>query len=153
MVKPKKAKIGVWKTVQAKCQSKHRKAKPKPIGEFPAKPQKQRDAKDASWPNKSKQPRSSPKCQFSDKNRQWNNFSTSMPFPSYGSPMNMPWGADFSLPYSCAPWFHISYMPPLPTYLCPNYITYREPAIGKPSPTINDRFDEKIGLYEKRNTR
>ena len=54
MVKPKKPEIGVWKTVQAKGHSKHQKAKPKPIGEFLAKPQKQRDGKDASWPNKSK---------------------------------------------------------------------------------------------------
>ena len=57
--------------------------------------------------------------------------------------MNMSWGAYFSVPYSYPPWFHNLYMPPLPTYLCPNYITYREPTIGKPSPTINDRFDEK----------
>ena len=76
-----------------------------------------------------------------------------MPFPSYGSPMNMPWGADFSLTYSCAPWFHISYMPSLSTYLCPNYITYKEPAISKPSPTINDRFDEKDRSMKKKNTR
>ena len=34
-------------------------------------------------------------------------------------------------------------MPSLPRYLYPEYITYREPAISKPSPTINDRFDEK----------
>ena len=54
MVKPKKPEIGVWKTVRAKGHSKHQKAKPKPIGEFPAKPQKPRDGKDASWPNKSK---------------------------------------------------------------------------------------------------
>ena len=60
MVKPKKSEIGVWKTVQSKGHSKHQKAKPKPIGEFLVKPQKQRDAKDASWPNKSKQSRSSP---------------------------------------------------------------------------------------------
>ena len=53
MIKPKKPKISVWKTVQAKGHSKHQKANPKPIGEFPAKPKKQRDARDASWPNKS----------------------------------------------------------------------------------------------------
>ena len=34
-------------------------------------------------------------------------------------------------------------MPSLPRYLYPEYITYREPAISKPSPTINDCFDEK----------
>jgi len=150
MVKPKKPDIGVWKTVQAKGHSKHQKAKPKPIGEFPAKPQNQRDTKDASWPNESKQPRSSPKRQFHNKNRQWNNFSTSMPFPSYGSLMHMPWGADFNLPYSCALWFHISYMSSLPTYLCPNYIIYKEPAISKPSPTNNGRFDPKNRPVQKK---
>ena len=54
MVKPKKPKIGVWKTIESKGRRKHQKEKPKPIGEFLAKPQKQRDGKDASWPNKSK---------------------------------------------------------------------------------------------------
>ena len=73
-----------------------------------------------------------------------------MPFPSYGSPMNMPWGADFSLPYSWAPWFHISYIPSLPTYLCPNYFTYREPAISKPSPTNNGCFDPKNRPVQKK---
>ena len=52
--------------------------------------------------------------------------------------MNMPWGADFSLP-----WFHNSYMSSPPTYLCPNYMTYGKLAFNKPSPTNNDRFDHK----------
>ena len=154
MVKPKKPEIGVWKTVQAKGHSKHQKAKPKPIGEFPAKPQNQRDAKEASWSNESKQPRSSPKRQFHNKNRQWNNFSTSIPFPSYGSSMYMPWGAYFNMPYSCTPWFHNSYMPSLPTYLHPNYITYRERW-----QLVNHHLQKmavlilKIGLCRKGNTR
>ena len=38
----------------------------------------------------------------------------------------------------------------LPRYLCPDYITYREPAISKPSPTINDRFDEKDRSMKKK---
>ena len=74
----------------------------------------------------------------------------SMSFPSHGFPMNMPWGADFSLHYSSAPWFHNSYMPSLPTYLCPNYITYREPATSKPSPTNNGYFDPKNRPVQKR---
>ena len=41
-------------------------------------------------------------------------------------------------------------MPYLPTYLCPNYITYREPAISKPSPTNNGRFDPKNRPMQKR---
>ena len=85
-----------------------------------------------------------------NKNRQWNYAPMSVPFPSYGFPMNMPWGANFSLSYSCAPWFHISYMPSLPTYLCPNYITYKEPAISKPSPTNNGRFDPKNRPVQKK---
>ena len=64
--------------------------------------------------------------------------------------MNMPWGTYFSLPYSCASWFHNSYVPSLPTYLFPNYITYREPAIGKPSPTNNDRFVQKNQPVQKK---
>jgi len=38
MVKPKKPEIGVWKTVESKGRRKNQKEKPKPIGEFPAKP-------------------------------------------------------------------------------------------------------------------
>jgi len=34
-------------------------------------------------------------------------------------------------------------MPSLLRYLCPDYITYRETSIDKPSPTISDCFDEK----------
>ena len=53
MVKPKKPEIGVWKTVESKGRRKHQKEKLKPIGEFSAKPQKQRGAKDANCSNKS----------------------------------------------------------------------------------------------------
>ena len=41
-------------------------------------------------------------------------------------------------------------MPSLSTYLCPNYITYKEPAISKPSPTINGRFDPKNRPVQKK---
>ena len=41
-------------------------------------------------------------------------------------------------------------MPSLPKYLYPDYITYRESAISKPSPTINDRFDEKDRTMKKK---
>jgi len=47
-------------------------------------------------------------------------------------------------------WYYNSCMPSLPRYLFPDYITYREPAIGKPSPTINDRFDEKDRPIQKK---
>ena len=33
--------------------------------------------------------------------------------------------------------------------MCPNYITYRELAISKPSPTNNDRFDRKDRSVQK----
>ena len=64
--------------------------------------------------------------------------------------MNMPWDAYFSMLYSCPPRFYDSYVPPLPSYLCSNYITYREPAISKPSPTNNDRFDHKDRSIQKK---
>jgi hypothetical protein len=38
----------------------------------------------------------------------------------------------------------------LPTYLYPNYITYREPAISEPSPTKRGRFDPKNWPVQKR---
>ena len=41
-------------------------------------------------------------------------------------------------------------MPSLPTYLCPNYITYRETAISKPSLTNNDRFVQKNRFVQKK---
>ena len=41
-------------------------------------------------------------------------------------------------------------MPSLPRYLCLDYITFREPAIVKPSPTLNDRFDEKDRSIQKK---
>jgi len=42
MVKPKKPKIDVWKTIEAKGRRKHQKEKPKPVlGELPAKSKKQ----------------------------------------------------------------------------------------------------------------
>ena len=130
MVKPKKLEIGVWKTIESKNRHKHEKEKPKPNKKLPAKSSKQKDIKHASRAKNSKQPKSVPKQKFHYQNRQWNNFSTSMPFSSYRSPMNMPWSTYFSLAYSCAPWFHNSYMPSHPTYLPPNYITYRELVIA-----------------------
>jgi len=41
-------------------------------------------------------------------------------------------------------------VPSLPRYLCPYYITYREPAISKPSPTNNDCFDQKDWSKQKK---
>ena len=152
MVKPKKPEIGVWKTIESKKNHKHEKKKLKPNKKLPAKSSKQKDIKHASRAKNSKQTKSVPKWKFYDQNRQWNYAPTSKPFPSYGSPISMPWVAGFSLLYSCAPWFHNSYMPSLPTYLCPNYITYREPIISKLSPINNDRFDQKDGSVQKKET-
>ena len=142
-------------------------------GELPARFKRQMNVNDASWLKNSKQTKSGPKQKFYDQNLRWNTFPTSMSFSSYGSPMIVPWGTYFGMPYSHAPWFHNSYMSFLSTYLCPNYITYREPVISEPSPTDNDRFVQKnrepvisepsttimtvlfrkIGLCRKRNTR
>jgi len=41
-------------------------------------------------------------------------------------------------------------MPPFSIYLCPNYITYRELAISKSSPTNNDHFDHKNWSAQKK---
>jgi hypothetical protein len=103
MVKPRKPEIGIWKTIESKSRHKHEKEKPKSIKKLPAKSSKQKDMKHASRVKNSKQPKFVPKQKFHDQNRQWNNFPTSMPFSSYGSSMNMPWGTYFSLPYSWAP--------------------------------------------------
>ena len=62
----------------------------------------------------------------------------------------MPCGSYYSMPCFYPSWYYNSCMPSLPRYLCPDYITYREPAIGKPSPTIKDRFDEKDRSIQKK---
>ena len=103
MVKPKKPEIGVWKTVESKSHHKHEKEKPKPNKKLTAKSSKQKDIKHASRAKNSKQPESVPKQNFYDPNRQWNYVPMSMPFPSYESPMCMPCGLYFYMPYSCAP--------------------------------------------------
>ena len=41
-------------------------------------------------------------------------------------------------------------MPSLPTYLRPNYVTYRETAISEPSPTKSAHFDPKNRPMQKR---
>ena len=64
--------------------------------------------------------------------------------------MIVPWGTYFGMPYSHAPWFHNLYMPFLTTYLCPNYVTYREPAISEPAPTNNDHFVQKNRSVQKK---
>ena len=147
MVKPKKSEIGVWKTVEVKGHRKHQKEKLKHIHEeLPAKPKRQKNVNDASRPKHRKHQSQ----RFHDRNRQWNNFPTSMPFLSHGSPILMPCGSYYSMPYSYESWYYDSYMPPLPRCLCPNYITYRNPAFSKPSPTNNDRFDQKDRSIQKK---
>ena len=140
------------KNVESKGCHKHQKEKSKPfLGDLPAKSKKQNN--DASRLKHPKHSRSTPRQQFHVQNRQRDNFLNSMPFPSHRSPISMPCGSYYSMPYFYPSGHCNSCMPSIPRYLCPDYITYREPVIGKPSPTINDRFDEKIGLYKKRNTR
>jgi len=151
MVKPKKPKIGVWKTVQAKCRSKHQKEKLKHVSEkLPAKFQKQKDVNDVSWPKTSKHLKFASQQEFHNQNRQWSNPHMSMPFSSYGLPMNMPWGAYFSIPYSCPPWFYNLYMPSLPRYLHLDYITHRKPTISESPPMHNDYFDPKNRSIQKK---
>jgi len=101
-------------------------------------------AKDASRPNKSKQPRSSPKCQFRDRNRQWNNFPTSsMLFSSHESPIPMPCEPYFYMPYSCPTRSYNSWMSASHSYFGQNHITYRELIINEPSLRNNDYFHQR----------
>ena len=72
-----------------------------------------------------------------------------MSFPSYRSPMNMPWGAYFNIPYSCPPWFYNSYMSSLHRYLYLDYITYREPVINELPPMHSDHFDKENQSIQK----
>ena len=151
MVKPKKPEIGVWKTVESKCHHMHQKEKPKPcLGDLPAKSRKQNN--DASRLKHPKHSRSTPRQQFHNRNRQPNNFPNSVPFSSHRSSTHMPYGSYYSMSCFYPSWYFNSYMPSLPTYLCPNYITYREPAISKPSPTNIGRFDPKNRPVQKKNT-
>ena len=146
MVKPKKSEINVWKTVESKSRHEHEKKRPKPNKKLPAKSSKQKDIKHAS---RARSFNKTPRHQV-HRNRQWNNFSTSMPFSSCRSPMSMPWGTYFSLSYSCAPWFYNSYMPSLPRYWYPDYITYRESVIKEPPLMHSDRFDKENRSIQKK---
>ena len=149
MVKPKKPEIGVWKTIESKGRHKHQKEKPKPfLGDLPAKFRKRNN--DASRLKHPKHSRSTPRQQFHDRNRQTNNFPNSVPFSSHRSSTHIPYGSYYSMPYFYPSWYFNSYMSSLPIYLCPNYITYKEPAISKPSPTINSRFDPKNRPVQKK---
>ena len=62
----------------------------------------------------------------------------------------MPCRSYYGMPCFYPSWYYNSCMPSLPRYLYPDYITYREPAISKPSPTINDHFDEKDRSIQKK---
>jgi len=83
MLKLKKSEIGVWKTVKAKVHHKHEKEKLKPNKKLLAKSSKQKDIKHASRPKNFKQ---TSKYQVHHRNRQWNNFPTSMPFVRIDGP-------------------------------------------------------------------
>ena len=146
MVKPKKPEIGVWKTVESKGRNKRQKEKQKPfLGDLPAKFRKRNNASRLKHPKHS---RCTPRQQFHDRNRQTNNFPNSVSFSSHRSYTHIPYG----MPCFYPSWYFYSHMPSLPIYLCPNYITYREPAISKPSPTNNGRFDPKNRPVQKKKT-
>jgi hypothetical protein len=131
MVKPKKPKIGIWKTIEVKGRRKHQKEKSKPVhGELPAKSQNQNNVKDASRPKSSKQAKSTPRQRFHGQDRQWNYSPMTILFPLHGSHMPMPCGPHCSMLYSCPSWYYNLCIPPLSRYLCPDYIIYREPVIS-----------------------
>ena len=149
MVKPKKLEISVWKTVEDKDRTKHQKEKPKPVlGELLAKSKKQNN--DASRSKNSKQAKSVPKQKFYERNRQLSNPHMSMSFPSYRSSLHVPWEFCFNMHYSYPPLSYNSYMLFSPRYFCSDYITYKESAIKKSPPTINDSFNHKNRSMQKK---
>jgi len=74
----------------------------------------------------------------------------SMPFPSYGSSLHVPWEFCFNMHYSYLPGSYNSYMPFSPRYFFSDYITYKEQAIKKSPPTSNDRFNHKNRYVQKK---
>ena len=151
MAKPKKPKIGVWKIVEAKGRRKHQKEKPKPIDrELPAKCKMQINVNNASQPKNFKQPKFASKQKFHEQNRQQSNPHISIPFPSYGAPLHVPWEFCSNMHYSYPPWSYNSYMPFPPKYFCLDYITYKESAIKKSPPANNDYFNHKNRYVQKK---
>ena len=147
----KKPEIGIWKTIEAKGRKKHQKEKPKLIhGELPAKTKMQINVNDASRSKNSKQPKFAPKQKFRKQNRQWSNPHISMPFPSYGAPLHVPWEFYFNMHYPYPPWSYNSYMSFPPRYFCSDYITYKESVIKKSPLATNDRFIHKNRSVQKK---
>jgi hypothetical protein len=73
MVKPKKPKIGVRKTIESKGRHKHQREKPKSSEKLLAKSQRQNNFNGASRPKNYKRPKYSPREKFRNQNRQWCN--------------------------------------------------------------------------------
>ena len=72
-----------------------------------------------------------------------------MPFSSHESPMCMPCGPYFYMPYSCPTWFYNPWMPASHSYFGQNHVTYREPVINKSLLRINDRFHQRDRSMQK----
>jgi hypothetical protein len=94
MLKPQSPKVNVWK---AKGHDQRKVRKPNPQ-KFQAKSQKLNCNKYASRPKNSK-PEKSPHY----RNRQWNNYDTSMLIPSYQSYNCTPWGPYHDMSYFYSP--------------------------------------------------
>jgi hypothetical protein len=86
MFKPKAPKVNVRKVDEAKSYNQHGVKKVKPQ-KFQAKSQKTNCNKYTSWHKNSEQIKS-----LYDRNRQWNNFDTSMLISSYRSYIPTSWG-------------------------------------------------------------
>ena len=74
---------------------------------------------------------------------------TTRPFPSHESPLRMPCGPYFYMPYSCPTWSYNPWMPASHSYFGQNHVTYREPVINKSLLRINDHFHQRDRSMQK----
>ena len=72
-----------------------------------------------------------------------------MPFSSHESPMRMPCGLYFYMPYSCPTGSYNPWMPASHSYFGQNHVIYREPVINESSLRNNDRFHQRDRSMQK----
>ena len=72
-----------------------------------------------------------------------------MSFSSHESPMRMPCGPYFYMPYSCPTWPYNPWMPASHSYFGQNHVIYREPVINESSLRNNDRFHQRDRSMQK----
>ena len=72
-----------------------------------------------------------------------------MPFSSHESPMRMPCGPYFYMPYSCPTGSYDPWMPASHSYFGQNHVIYREPVINESSLRNNYRFHQRDRSMQK----